>query len=68
MRWKIDEGKSPLKITRAALEGSMQDVFTAEVGEGEEGWLPTLDMMITVEPGNKISYRYYDGTREFCTM
>ena len=44
-----DKEKTGLEITSAALEVSMQEVltflrFTTEVGEGDEGWLPTLDI------------------------
>ena len=47
------------------MEGSMQEVFkflrfTTEIGEGEEGWLATLDTEIRVEPTNTISYRHYE--------
>ena len=65
-RWAIeDKNKSPVEITRAAMEGSLQDIFTflkftTEVGEGEGNWLPTLDMMIRVEDSNIISYNYFE--------
>ena len=42
----------------------MQDIypylkFTIEVGEGDEGWLPTLDTQLRVEDNNVVSYRFY---------
>ena len=61
-----DKDKTGLEITRAALEVSMQEVltflrFTTEVGEGEGGWLPTLDIKIRIERGsNKISFKYFE--------
>ena len=61
---RCDEGLSGQEITRRVLEGSMQEVygflkFTTEVGEGEENWLPTLDIKIRVEENNIISFSYY---------
>ena len=35
--------------------------FTTEVGEGEEEWLPTLDIKMRVEKrSNLVSFRYYE--------
>ena len=66
LRWREeDKHKSGLEITRTALDQSMQEVikclrFTTEVGEGEELWLPTLDIQIRVEKGNRVSYQYFE--------
>ena len=48
------EGTGELEVTRRVMHSSMQEVFhflkfTTEVGEGEGGWLPTLDLKIRVE-------------------
>ena len=55
------------------LKASMQEIypslnFTTEVGEGEGGWLPTLDIMIRVEGNNTISYRYFEKPTTSNTM
>ena len=60
-----DRNLGGLEVTRRILDSSMQEVlnclrFTTEVGEGEEAWLPTLDLMVRVEKGNKVSFRYYE--------
>ena len=34
--------------------------FTTEVGEGEGGGLPTLDIMMRIEPYNILSYKYFE--------
>ena len=34
--------------------------FTTELGEGEENWLPTLDIKLRVERKNVESYRFYE--------
>ena len=42
--------------------------FTTEVGEGEGGWLPTLDTQLRVEDNNIISYRFYEKPTTTNTM
>ena len=61
----IQEGVEELEVTRRIIHESMQEVFhflkfTTEVGEGEEGWLPTLDTRIRVEESNLVSFSYYE--------
>ena len=34
--------------------------FTTKMGEGEENWLPTLDIKLRVERTNMVSYRFYE--------
>ena len=64
--WRLEDlSKTAQDITEDILRASMQDIysslkFTTEVGEGTEGWLPTLDIMVRVESSNIISYRYYE--------
>ena len=62
---KEDENLTSTEITRRAMENSMQEVmncltFTTEVGEGDENWLPTLDIAMRVEENNTISYIHYE--------
>ena len=65
-RWEIEDSPlSGVEVTRRVIEASMQEVlpflkFTTEVGEGEEGWLPTLDTQVRVEGNNMISFKYYE--------
>ena len=64
-RADLEEGVSGTEITRRIVEGSMNEVFqflrfTTEVGEGEEGWLPTLDLKIRTEENNLVSFTYYE--------
>ena len=52
-------------IMRRAMETSMQEVmacltFTTDVGEGEDNWLPTLDITVRVEQNNRISYIHFE--------
>ena len=59
------EGTGELEVTRRVMHSSMQEVFhflkfTTEVGEGEGGWLPTLDLKIRVEDSNQVSFSYYE--------
>ena len=47
------------------MQEAMQEVlrclrFTTKVGEGEDEWLATLNMMIRVEADNSISYIHYE--------
>ena len=66
-RWEMEDGgKSLLEVTRDALASSMKGVasylsFTYESGEDyPDGWLPSLDTSIKVNPCNQILYRYYE--------
>ena len=66
-RWELEDWHKPgLEITREALGTSMQEVlpslrFTTEVGEGEEEWLPTLDIKMRMEKmSNLVNFRYYE--------
>ena len=60
-RWAMeDKDRTGLEITKDILDESMQEVFpylnfTTEVGEGEEEWLPTVDIMMRIEPNNILS-------------
>ena len=61
----LDEGLSGEEVTRRIVEASMNEVFpflrfTTEVGEGEERWLPTLDLRIRVEEDNLVSFSYFE--------
>ena len=60
-----EEGVSEEEITRKVVEASMNEVFpflrfTTEVGEGEERWLPMLDLRIRVEENNMVSFSYFE--------
>ena len=62
-----DKDRTGLEITKDILDESMQEVFpylnfTTEVGEGEEEWLPTVDIMMRIEPNNILSYKYFEKT------
>ena len=67
-RWAMeDKDRTGLEITKDILDESMQEVFpylnfTTEVGEGEEEWLPTVDIMMRIEPNNILSYKYFEKT------
>ena len=73
-RWQLeDKDKSGLEVTETILGRSMQDIypflkFTTEVGEGVEGWLPTLDTQLRVEDNNVVSYRFYEKPSTTNTM
>ena len=61
------------EITMKIIERSLQEVhsflrFTIEMGEGEEDWLPTLDLMVRVEDNNTISYKYFEKETTTNTM
>ena len=72
--WRVEDlNKTAQEITENILRTSMQGIypslrFTTEVGEGAEGWLPTLDIMVRVESSNTISYRYYEKPTTTNTM
>ena len=71
--WKEDKDKTGIEITSTILGQSMQEVypflkFTTEVGEGEGGWLPTLDVKLRVEDNNIISYQFYEKPTTTNTM
>ena len=61
--WRLeDKEKTAQDITEEILRAPIQEIypslkFTTEVGEGEGGWLPTLDIKLRVEITNTISYR-----------
>ena len=64
-RWSgEDSNLTETEDTRRIMQEAMQEVlrclrFTTEVGEGEDEWLATLDMMIRVEEDNSISYIHH---------
>ena len=66
LKWRTEDIEiSGEERTRRALDKSMQEVysclkFTTELGEGEENWLPTLDIKIRIERTNMVSYRFYE--------
>ena len=61
--WRLEEKeKTAQDITEGILRASIQEIYssqklTTKVGEGEGGWLPTLDIKLRVEITNTISYR-----------
>ena len=66
-RWEIeDASRSPLDMTVGIMRDSMRGVinyltFTYETGEEyEDGWLPTLDTNLMVDPQNQVHYKYYE--------
>ena len=66
-RWEEEDcDRSPLQMTVSILQGSMKGLFgflefTFETGEDfDDGWLPTLDMSLTVNQTNQVDYRYYE--------
>ena len=73
-RWRMEDMElTGVEITRRALEGSMQEVmkslnFTTEVEEGDDQWLPTLDVKIRIEESNRISYQHYEKPTTTNTM
>ena len=72
--WRLeDRNKTAQDITEEILRTSMQEIypslkFTTEVGEGEGGWLPTLDIKLRVECTNIISYIFYEKPTTTNTM
>ena len=68
-----DKDKLGLEVTETILGQSMQEIYpflrcTTEVGEGNEGWLPTLDTQLKVEDSNIVSYRFYETPSTTFTM
>ena len=72
--WRVeDKHKTGQQITEEILRNSMQEIypslkFTTEVGEGEENWLPTLDIKLRVEKTNTISFQYFEKPTTSNTM
>ena len=64
---KEDEGRSLQEVTKAAVDRSMQEVysflrFTTETGnEFEDGWLPTLDISLRVEEETgEVKWKFFE--------
>ena len=61
----IREGRSPTKIARDILEGTMEGVqdylkLTMETGEDFDGRLPTLDTTLWVDSSNIVHFAFYE--------
>ena len=67
LKWEAEDmDRSLLDISVAAIKESMVGVaeylkFTYETGaDYNDGWLPTLDTSLMVDPSNQVLYRYYE--------
>ena len=66
-RWELEDANlTPTEVTRRVLMGSMQVVedylkFTTETGDDfEDGWLPTLDVALSVDHTNRVNFRFFE--------
>ena len=66
-QWEMEDKDRSLKdITMEVIKNSMVGIssylsFTYETGEDfHDGWLPTLDTNMVVDPDNKVLYKYFE--------
>ena len=63
-QWEIEDvDRSQMDVTLEAIRCSMEGISSYQTGaDFEDGWLPTLDTNMVVDPTSKVLYKYFEKT------